>query len=222
MRRWSLVIREFSGIEIITSFGATHTELVRFVQERESWLREKIEKHLTGAPPFVPTFAAGERFPFLGAWLTLSPKITPLARSFVKIECDRLCVYIPEQDWLSRDRETPDLVRQFYIQQADKVLQERLNLWSGEMLLKPEKVIIKTVKSRWGSLNSRKKLLLNRKLVLAPREVVDSVVVHELAHLRHFDHSKNFWALVTQFSPQHRLHSQWLQQNRHLFHHPWF
>lgn len=66
------------------------------------------------------------------------------------------------------------------------------------------KVFIKNTKSRWGSCSSKGNLNFNYKIVLLPPEVADYLIVHELCHLKEFNHGPNFWALVSQCAPNYR------------------
>lgn len=66
------------------------------------------------------------------------------------------------------------------------------------------RIFIKNSKSRWGSCSSAGNLNFNYKLLFLPPEVLDYVVVHELCHLRHFNHGPEFWALVAEALPNHK------------------
>lgn len=72
------------------------------------------------------------------------------------------------------------------------------------MGVQPNKVKIKAQKSRWGSCSSKKNINLNWKIVLAPSKVMDYLIVHELAHLKHMNHSKRFWAFVESIIPDYK------------------
>lgn len=80
------------------------------------------------------------------------------------------------------------------------------------------KVKVRDYKRRWGSCDHRGDLSFNWRIVMAPQAVVDYVVVHELAHLQEFNHSKRFWRIVEQEMPDWRMQQQWLSQNGgHLY-----
>ena len=74
-------------------------------------------------------------------------------------------------------------------------------------------VTIRSQKTRWGSCSSRGTLSFNWKLYLAPVEVLDYVIVHELSHLCEMNHSDSFWALVERLMPDYRIWYKWLKQN---------
>ncbi len=73
-------------------------------------------------------------------------------------------------------------------------------------------VTVRCQKTRWGSCSRKGGLSFNCLLMLAPREVADSVVVHELCHLRHFDHSPAFYADVLSIMPDYREREAWLKK----------
>lgn len=91
---------------------------------------------------------------------------------------------------------------------------DRVRHWAGCMGLQPSGISFRRQKTRWGSCSSEGHLSLNWKLVFAPEEVIDYVVIHELAHLKHQDHSKNFWDLVEKYDPEARLHRRWLRDHQ--------
>ncbi len=76
-------------------------------------------------------------------------------------------------------------------------------------------VTIRDQKTRWGSCSSRGTLSFNYRLIFAPSEVLDYVVVHELCHLTHMNHSKDFWNMVASVMPEYKLHKKWLREHGH-------
>ena len=72
------------------------------------------------------------------------------------------------------------------------------------------RIAVRDTTSRWGSCSSTGTLSFTWRLVLAPREILDYVVVHELCHLRHHDHSRDFWRLVASVRPGYRAEEAWL------------
>ncbi|MDF2674900.1 MAG: hypothetical protein K0R09_3168, partial [Clostridiales bacterium] len=72
---------------------------------------------------------------------------------------------------------------------------------------------VKEQKTLWGSCSSKDNINFNWKLIMAPQAVLDYIVVHELCHLKHRDHSKNYWNLVEQIIPDHKEKRKWLKEN---------
>lgn len=73
-------------------------------------------------------------------------------------------------------------------------------------------ITLRAQSTRWGSCSSRGSLNFNWKLVHFAPNIIDSVIVHELAHRKHLDHSKDFWQFVEKFDPDYRLHRGWLKR----------
>jgi predicted metal-dependent hydrolase len=82
-----------------------------------------------------------------------------------------------------------------------------------EIGVEPARVQIRDQRSRWGSCSTRGTLSFNWRLVLAPFDVLDYVVVHELCHLREPNHSRRFWKLVEQRRPDWREQRDWLHEH---------
>lgn len=75
------------------------------------------------------------------------------------------------------------------------------------------KLSIRNQRTRWASCSTTGMMSFNWRLLLAPEEVLDYVVWHEVCHLRIMDHSPRFWALVARFCPEHREHARWLRRH---------
>lgn len=76
----------------------------------------------------------------------------------------------------------------------------------------PSGVKIKTMRSRWGSCSSNGNISFNCLLALCPDDVIEYVVIHELCHMKHMNHSKEFWALVEKYCPQYKEKKAWLDK----------
>lgn len=75
------------------------------------------------------------------------------------------------------------------------------------------RITVRDQKTRWGSCSSKGNLNFNYRLAYMPSAILDYVVVHELAHLRHMDHSKEFWALVGVYLPDYKERRKWLKEH---------
>lgn len=74
-------------------------------------------------------------------------------------------------------------------------------------------ITVRDQRSRWGSCSSRGTLSFNYRLVFAPPKVLDYVVVHELCHLTHMNHSKDFWNMVGSVMPEYKEYKNWLKEH---------
>lgn len=96
---------------------------------------------------------------------------------------------------------------------AEKLFFDRVKIQSTKMSLFPEKIRIKKMKSAWGICYRNKGITLNLLLLCCPISVIDYVIVHELAHLKHMNHSKDFWNEVKNYCPNYKDNQQWLKNN---------
>ncbi len=92
-------------------------------------------------------------------------------------------------------------------------LKERLPYYADRLGVSYGRVTVRCQKTKWGSCSAKGNLNFNVLLMLAPDEVFDYVLVHELSHRKHMDHSKDFWALVASADPGYKKHKKWLKDN---------
>ena len=96
---------------------------------------------------------------------------------------------------------------------AKRILPERVAYWAPLIGVRPGRIAVRCQKTRWGSCSAKGNLNFNCLLMLAPEGVIDSIVVHELCHLKHMNHSKRFYAEIEKVLPDYRQHQQWLKDN---------
>lgn len=99
---------------------------------------------------------------------------------------------------------------------AKEYLPDRVRYYADMLGVSFGRITIRCQKTRWGSCSAKKNLNFNCLLMLTPPEVIDSVVVHEVCHLREMNHSKRFYALVLQLCPDYRARDKWLKENGKL------
>lgn len=113
----------------------------------------------------------------------------------------------------AREDEIRKKIGQFYRRMARDTILERLEYYKTRLGVNYAQVRIKEQKTRWGSCSGKGNLNFNWKLVMAPSDIIDYVVVHELCHLVHMNHSHNFWKLVERELPDYRARKRWLRDH---------
>lgn len=103
--------------------------------------------------------------------------------------------------------------RQHYAELAKAKLTEQTALYAAKMHVSPRRITIRDQKTRWGSCSSKGNLNFNWRLILMPEEILDYVVVHELAHLKEMNHSQTFWAVVERTLPDYKVRRKWLKEH---------
>jgi len=106
------------------------------------------------------------------------------------------------------------LVEKFYREQARIYLTERSEYFAAQLNTSFNDLRIKNTKSRWGSCSSKKNLNYNWRIMMAPKEIIDYLVVHEVCHLKEMNHSARFWNLVASLNPDFSVHKQWLREHQ--------
>lgn len=159
-------------------------------------------------------YSKGDFIVYLGNEYELKVIEEVKADSKVKLKENEFEVNVdPELDEEEREKSIRDRLTEWYKHEAFKVFKERTRYYSQILKLYPENIRIKEQKSIWGSCSSKNNINFNWKLIMAPQAVLDYIVVHELCHLKHRDHSKSFWDLVEQVMPEYRLKRKWLKEN---------
>ena len=101
----------------------------------------------------------------------------------------------------------------WYKKQARALLTERVEFFAHAQGFKVKKIRISSARTRWGSCSAKGTLSFTWRLVMAPPDVIDYVVVHELCHLKELNHSKAFWAQVEAILPDYKTRRKWLKDN---------
>jgi predicted metal-dependent hydrolase len=119
----------------------------------------------------------------------------------------------------SRDRRSIERVLEdWFCDRAEEAISRAVELHATALRVTPSEVVLRDPKSRWGSASKRGRLMFSWRLILAPPEALEAVVVHELAHLRVFGHGPGFWKLVAGRRPDHLAQRAWLRTHSHALH----
>ncbi len=115
----------------------------------------------------------------------------------------------------SKEQNPSALCEDFLRRKALDFLTMRARELAAKMEVTFNNLTVKDQKSLWGSCSQKNNLNFSYRLIKMPRAVIDYLVVHELAHLLHFDHSTDFWATVEKFIPDYKQHRRWLNNNKY-------
>jgi predicted metal-dependent hydrolase len=118
-----------------------------------------------------------------------------------------------------RDRRDIEVILEdWYRQRADEAIGRAIEQHAAALGVRPAAVSLRDPKTRWGSASREGRLSFSWRLVLAPPEALETVVIHELAHLRVFGHGPRFWAVVASRRPDHAIWRRWLREHSHELH----
>lgn len=106
-------------------------------------------------------------------------------------------------------------LKKFYFASCKKVIAERIRIYQKQLKVTPRSFIIEESKTKWGSCSSAKHLTFNYRLAMAPIEVIDYVVVHELCHILHMNHDRSFWRCVGSVMKDYKAKEAFLAKYGH-------
>lgn len=193
-------------------------ELSALLNKRLSWIQKKLEEIDGKRETILRNYVEGETFLFQGKSLVLSfdpcQSVAEARKSpdRVKVKGEKLCVLYPETDdkvgralWVRR------FLAQWYQEQAQDIMTGGTKYYESLIGVKARSISFRDYKSRWGSCSFRGDLSFNPRLIMAPNQVMDYVIVHELCHILEHNHSKAFWAHVETHFPSYKDAKKWLK-----------
>ena len=117
----------------------------------------------------------------------------------------------------SDESKSKKLIIEWLKLQANNFLRARLSFLSKRISIEFNSLTIKSYTARWGSCNIKGDIFLNWKLIMLPENVIDYVLIHELAHIYFPNHSREFWELVKKKDPNYCKNKRWLRDNGSSF-----
>jgi hypothetical protein len=201
---------DHGGLTVSAPLSMPLARIEALVRESDRWVLRKLAEWSARRIPAIE-WRDGEKLPYLGRPLRLT-----LARA------PRNCVALGDGELRAGLRDpSPRAVQRavvaWYKRAAAAHLAQRTFALARIAGLSPPRVMLSSALSRWGSCNVRREIRLAWRLVKAPPALVDYVICHELAHLRHMNHSRAFWAEVERQCPDYRQLRKQLLETDHLY-----
>lgn len=207
-RRVSIVVKPRSPVIVKAGKLTSLRSICEFLESRRDWV-EKNLRHFAEHEKLMPpeTLVEGAKYPYFGRELILKISVTPGTKIFFSADEENLTLYAPIER-VKAVRQNLSLaheaLREFYHREGARVLTKKLAEWAERSGLQPTELRIREAKTRWGSCHPRGTIFLNWRLAVFRPEIIDYVVVHELAHLRQPNHSSKFWDLVEEIMPDYK------------------
>lgn len=203
------------GVTVSVPGHVSVQEAKKFVATKKEWILRHIEEYRQKELQNPPKkYIDGEKLLFLGQEITLRTITFNSKKITMEISDGNAWFYIPA---IVPEEERPAIIKNalinWYRDFAKKLLFEKAEFYARKMGVKYNQIRIKEQKTRWGSCSRKKNINFNWKIILAPSQAVDYLVVHELAHLKYMNHSACFWQEVEKFFPNYVFWRKWLKQN---------
>jgi len=184
--------------EIINKVVLKHKERLEKTQKEVQLRNLKFNKK---------EFVNGERFLYLGNYYNL--KLVDNREILLNFENEFFLL----KKYLSYAK---NIFIIWYKRRAYETISRRVRLYAQKMGFEYNKINITNAQKRWGSCSHQGNLSFAWRLIMAPLPIIDSVVVHELAHLEVKNHSRAFWNKVRSLDPEYKEHKEWLKNNGYL------
>ncbi|PKN36586.1 MAG: M48 family peptidase [Deltaproteobacteria bacterium HGW-Deltaproteobacteria-2] len=188
-------------------------EINHFVQEKQNWINKTIQRHKEEAiKNKAPEYKTSEKFYYLGQSYPLEVFFEPFDTAGVFFWNN--CFYLNAQE--DRNLRKHYFVS-WYKKKAREYICQRVYFFSRKLKLHYRNITITSAGKRWGSCSTDNDLSFSFRLMMAPPDIIDYVIVHELMHIIEKNHSPKFWQRVDSIMPEHKAQKRWLKDNHHKF-----
>ncbi len=201
-----LEIRSETGLTVVVPRKYTQQQVLDILRQKSRWiLRHLPSNEPVQLPLFTPEPGQGDKLYFMGRPIEIDIGAAKFPTSSVVLRGNKLLINTG-----TRDGAIPAILEKWYREQAATIFAQKADSFQQAMGLHYRAIFIRGQRTRWGSCSPAGNLTLNWKLLTAPEEIIDYVVVHELSHLRHMNHSRRFWDMVEHYCPNWRRYRKWL------------
>ena len=199
-------------IEARAPYWLRDQEILLFLHSKTSWCEEQLAQQAVRVTE-APTFDHNTHCLFFGETRSIQHHT---GKPCVVEQDSVLHVYHPKTTTADKNH-CSEYLRKWMRKEAEQYLRERC--YELEAICRPPKAIsavqFRKTKSKWGHCSSKGEIQLNWLLIMAPPEVMDYVIIHEICHLTHMNHSPTYWQLVSKLCPEFKAHKQWLADHGH-------
>jgi len=187
------------------------TQVMRFLDSKKEWILKTLEYYERVRSNYVEANLKSGTISFLGKRYNLQITKDIASSVIVSDNLSKITFHVTDR------RKYKDDLKQWYFAQTRRIVSERLNLIRKRNPSLPayNKVSIKNQRSRWASCSENGNLNFNLILAALPIEIIDYVIIHELAHLIELNHSKDFWNIVKMTDPEFQTHRKLLHKYRY-------
>ncbi len=207
-RNLRLSISPERGLLVTTPLRCSEKRALQFVEQNVTWIAKQLAKQ-SQKPNYKFNFLDGTA-KYLGEDCQIVVSIG--LRDYASLADGKFSLNVRQRE----EKNCRRALTGFYKREARKLFEQRVAIHAAALNVAAQRIAIRGQTTKWGSCSHRGNLNFNWKLAMAPLHVIDYLVIHELSHLKHFNHSKQFWATVEQFCPGYNLCEEWLKQNSAL------
>ena len=196
----SISVDTFGRLIVRAPKRYSEQRIFAFIQEKEPWIRKKQAERKGAGMALPPENLDGYTFLLLGK----STTIRLIDGKKVGFDAEQNIIYLPYE-------KSQEKLVKWLKENAKRILTTVTARKAAEMSVSYTSLTITSAKTRWGSCSGENALRFTFRLLYCPKEVIDYVVIHELAHTIQHNHSKQFWQVVERFAPDWKSRRAWLK-----------
>jgi len=199
-------------VKVVVPKTLSDQRIEDLINNRTAWIRQKLKIQTETIRPKPKEYVNGESFTYLGRNYRL--KCISDATGQVKLKNGYLNVPVAEcVSGSALEQSVQQSLHGWYQSRALEKLKEKTKRYSSILGVNPQSVDVKEYKARWGSCSSSGDVTYNWRIIIAPHQIVDYIVAHELCHLLEHNHGPKYWKLVQSVIPNYKEHREWLKVN---------
>lgn len=183
----AIQIKPDGKIEVRCDYSVKDAVIRDFVQSKAKWINKHLER-----------MASREKTP-----LVFGSKALFLGKEYEITALDGQSYFDGKRIYINKNADIYNVLGNFYKASAQKILPDMVHRKEQIMNLYANKIGVTAAKTRWGSCSGRNNINFSWRLMMAEPEVIDYVIVHELAHIKEKNHGKRFWRLVEKYEPNY-------------------
>lgn len=197
-------------ITVIAPKGVPKQVVIDSVKNKSPWILKRLYLIKNAPAKKMHEFISGESFLYLGSEIFLEIKENKVIKKpKVNLIDKSLVVELPEAE----KNIIRDAIEKWYREQTLERAIDRVEYFNHYFKTSPNSIKAKQQKRRWASCTYKDDILFNWRCIMAKEEVFDYIVVHEMCHMVHKNHSIDFWKLVQEILPDYKLRKEWLTEN---------
>jgi predicted metal-dependent hydrolase len=204
-KKTSEISVKYDDILVKTPFSKSIENIELLVADKAEWILKKIKEN-KGIKPEIPAplYINNTTLPYLGKNIPL--EIVKGNKDFLELTNDKFIIHI-------KKKKVKTIYVEWLFSISTTIFNQYIEKYSNLLNVRPKKILIKKLKSRWGSTTFKETINLNVNLMKAPLEVIEYIVLHEMGHLIEKNHSHRFWKIIKCHMHDYADKRKWLRIN---------
>jgi len=210
-RSLSITVLKNGEVILRTPYHTSMADLQHFAISKTPWIIDKLKRVEVNQ---AKNQSKENTIRFMGEDYLIQVEPSPLLRNrgFCELAERTLSIYVPSN--LTPKKQNiiiKSILENWYQTMAAEIFTERADIYAAQLNLKFQSIKLADPKRRWGSCDKHGRIMFSWRAVMLPLELIDYLIIHELCHILHFDHSKLFWHAVEKILPDYKIHRKQLR-----------